>query len=227
MSKVKRLRKKYRALCSKAQKASDNLTKNVDVDDKLGSSNSKSDQIASKKKEQKSQLNSLYNMIIDAKTNVSGDFDSRSTYSISKSIKTNFSGQSILKKDKQRLKHELFMKKLDSSAELMTRLKKFKRKRSKKTKLNDSVPLYTVNSVNAEKPEKSYGFVTSNLKSSMKNHNTGKGLTKRRNARMMEDIEQFQNLLDKNSSSGSQFDEIQRRILDRLSSESIESTQVC
>lgn len=208
MSKVKRLRKKYRALCSKAQKASDNLTKNVDVDDKLGSSNSKSDQIASKKKEQKSQLNSLYNMIIDAKTNVSGDFDSRSTYSISKSIKTNFSGQSILKKDKQRLKHELFMKskilldstiirllfdfhlyfcyvtELDSSAELMTRLKKFKRKRSKKTKLNDSVPLYTVNSVNAEKPEKSYGFVTSNLKSSMKNHNTGKGLTKRRNARM-------------------------------------------
>lgn len=208
MSKVKRLRKKYRALCSKAQKASDNLTKNVDVDDKLGSSNSKSDQIASKKKEQKTQLNSLYNMIIDAKTNVSGDFDSRSTYSISKSIKTNFSGQSILKKDKQRLKHELFMKskilldsttirllfdfhlyfcyvtELDSSAEMMTRLKKSKPKRSKKTKLNDSVPLYTVNSVNAEKPEKSYGFVTSNLKSSMKNHNTGKGLTKRRNARM-------------------------------------------
>lgn len=203
MSKVKRLRKKYRALCSKAQQASGNISKNVDVDDEPQNS-SKLDRIA-KKKEEKSQLNSLYDMIIDAKGSSSHDFDSRSTYSISKTIKSNLSGLSIHKKDKQRLKHELFMKskillfeapfenlilhfcyvaELESSAELMSRLKKSKHKRKKKANLNDNVPLYTVNSKNAEKSDKSYDFVANKLKTPMKNPNTGKGLNKRRNERM-------------------------------------------
>lgn len=110
MSKVKRLRKKYRALYSKAQKISAHQTQEENVEEKPPTSNPKTNPLASAKHEKRNQINNLYDMIIDAKGNGARDFDSRSSYSISKSIKSNLSGQSILKKDKRRLKHELFMK---------------------------------------------------------------------------------------------------------------------
>lgn len=88
MGKVRKLRKKYNALCAESKK------------------NRSSDDFVSVTKS-----NIPASELISA---VVGDVDNRSTarstYSISKTIKSSLGGMSIQKKDKQKLRHELFLK---------------------------------------------------------------------------------------------------------------------
>lgn len=91
MGKVTRLRKKYHTLCVKNKEAER--------------------EVSSTTHQQAYNTDSSSNPDIDFLLKVAGkksDFDVKSTYSISKSIKSCMSG--IQKKDKQRLRHELFLK---------------------------------------------------------------------------------------------------------------------
>lgn len=94
MGKVRKLRKKYNALRAKSKTSSDSLPLSLNPENQNDVTSTAENSFGIESESQHPME----------------DLDARSTYSISKSIKSSLSGVSIQKKVKQRLRHELFLK---------------------------------------------------------------------------------------------------------------------
>lgn len=91
MGKVRKLRKKYNALCSKIKTPTET-------------------QPLKSEKNDKDVINFESEFDFESLSRSVSNLDNGSIYSVSKSIKSAVSGMSIQKKEKRKLRHELFLR---------------------------------------------------------------------------------------------------------------------